>query len=119
MQDLDGMKENIDKIINKACLLWGVSREDALGRSRKVPIPFARTMIAKTIREVYGYPFMKIGDILNRDHATIIHYLKIYDAEYKYNKEFRNFANAMKEVTFDIRNDLQEELDDELNEIIG
>lgn len=113
------MKDSIDKIINKACLLWGVSREDVLGRSRKIPIPFARTMIAKTIRETHGISLAEIGRILDRNHSSIIHYIKMYDSEYRYNQEFRNFANAMKEVAFDIKKDFQEELEDELNEIIG
>lgn len=43
----------------------------------------------------------------------------MYDTEYKYNQEFRNFANAMKEVTMEMRTDFQEELDEELKEIIG
>lgn len=111
------MKQPVEKILDKGCKLWGVTMNDVLGRSRKQPIPLVRAMIAKTIREVYGYPFMKIGDILNRNHATIIHYLKMYDAEYKYNKEFRNFANAMKDIENDVQNEFAEELEDEFNEV--
>ena len=47
------MKANVDRIINKACELWGVSYEDVVGRGREVPLPFARAMIAKTIRETH------------------------------------------------------------------
>lgn len=113
------MKANVDRIINKACELWGVSRDDVLGRSRKTPLPFARTMIAKTIQETHDISLVEIGRILNRHHSSIIFYIKMYDTEYKYNQEFRNFANAMKEVALDIRTDFQEELDEELKEIIG
>ena len=76
-------------------------------------------MVAKNIRDTFGLSFPMIGKIMERNHSSIIYYLKMYDAEYRYNQEFRNFANAMKEVAFDIRNDFQEELDEELKEIIG
>lgn len=109
------MNANIDKIINKACMLWGVSKEDVLGKKRNVPFPFARAMIAKTIRDTYGLSYPKIGKIMGKNHSSVIYYYKLYDTEYKYNQEFRNFANAMKEM----RTDFQEELEEELKEIIG
>ena len=113
------MKANVDRIINKACELWGVSYEDVVGKRREVPLPFARAMIAKTIRETHDISLIEIGRIINRNHSTIIFYIKMYDTEYKYNQEFRNFANAMKEVTMEMRTDFQEELDEELIGIIG
>lgn len=113
------MKENIDRIINKSCELWNVSREDVLGRRRNVPLPFARYMITKMIRDTLGLSYPEIGKIMGRSHSATFYYYKLYDAEYKYNQEFRNFANAMREVVMDIRTNFQEELDEELNEIIG
>ena len=76
-------------------------------------------MIAYTIRDTFRLPLKKISDILGCNHTTIIYYLKMYDSEYKYNQEFRNFAIAMKGVSSDIRTEFQEELEEELNEIIG
>lgn len=113
------MKGSIDRIIKEACLLWNVSCEDVLGRKRTFPLSLVRAMIAKTIRDLLRLPFMTIGKIMNRNHSSVIHYIKIYDAEYKYNQDFRKFANVMKDVVLDIRTDFQKELEDELNEIIG
>lgn len=113
------MKENINKIINKACFLWNVSQEAFLGRRKDMPLPFARSMVAKTIRDVYGLSYTEIGRILNRNHSSISYYYKMYDAEYQYNQGFRNFANVLKEMALDIRTEFQEELEQELNEIIG
>ncbi len=113
------MNANIDKIINTACALWDVSKEDLLSKKRNAPLPFARVMVAKNIRDTFGLSFPMIGKIMGRNHSSIIYYLKMYDAEYKYNQEFRNFANAMKKVTLDAKTDFQEELSEELNEIIG
>lgn len=113
------MKENINKIIDKACALWGVGRQDVLGKSRNMPLPFARSMVAKTLRDAYGLSYPKIGKILNRNHSTIFKYFKMYDAEYKYNQVFRNFADIMKEVVLDVRTSFEETLEEELKGIIG
>lgn len=113
------MKENIDRIINKACELWNVSREDVLGRRRNVPLPFARSMITKMIRDTFGLSYHDIGKIIGRNHSSTLYYYKMYDTEYQYNREFRNFANVLKEMVLDVRTAFQEELEQELNEIIG
>lgn len=113
------MRKNIEKTIDRACSIWGVTRKEVLGRSRERPLPFARAMIAKTLRDMYGMTLLRIGFELNRDHSTIVHYLKVYEAEFAYNKEFRNFAHAMKEVSPEVKTELQQELEDEFNEIYG
>lgn len=113
------MKDNIERIINRACSIWNVKYEDVIGRSREKPLPFVRAIIAKTIRDVFGLSFQSIGSFLGRNHSSAFYYVRLYDSEYKYNQEFRNFANAMKDVALDMRTGFQEELDDELNEIIG
>lgn len=112
------MKENINKIINRACALWGVSKEDVLGTKRNIPLPFARSMIVKTIRDTFGFSYPKIGGIIGKNHSSAMYYYKMYDSEYKYNREFRNFAKAMEELVLDIKTDFQEELEKELKEII-
>lgn len=113
------MKQNIERIINKACELWGVSRDSVMGRSRVQPIPFARIMIAKCLRDFYGMSFSQIGIVLNRNHSSVMHYLKVYESEYLYNKDFHDIANIMKILDLDIKNNLQQELEDEFNEIHG
>ena len=113
------MKANVDRIINKACELWGVSYEDVFGRRRDMPLPLARAMIVKTIRDIFDLTHQRIGEFVGRNHSSVYYYYKMYDTEYKYNREFRNFANAMKEVVMEMRTDFQEELDEELKEIIG
>jgi chromosomal replication initiation ATPase DnaA len=113
------MRKDIEKIIDKACSVWHVTREDVLGRGRETPLPLVRAMIARTLRDMYGMTLLRIGFELNRNHSTIVHYLKVYEAEFTYNKEFRNFAHAMKEVSPEVKTELQQELEDEFNEIYG
>jgi chromosomal replication initiation ATPase DnaA len=34
--------------------------------------------------------FQKIGDLLKKDHGTIMHYMKLHDNLYRYNSEYKN-----------------------------
>lgn len=107
----------MERIIDFACKIWGVQREDVMGRSRVQPLTFVRAMIAHTMRDSFGLSLMHIGKHLNRNHTSIVHYLKLYDAEYKYNKQFRTFANAMKDSILEVKSEFQEELEEEYKEI--
>ena len=113
------MKENIDKILKKACSTFGVSMEDVLTRKKDRPLFFARMVSAKHLRDLCGLSSLEVGKILNKDHSTILRYLCLYDQEYHYNKEFRIFADKVKDIDLEVRTDFQEELEGELNEIIG
>lgn len=48
----------------------------------------ARIVYAKILRE-YGYSFPQIGDLLAKDHSTIIHYCKIFDTTVHYVPELK------------------------------
>jgi chromosomal replication initiation ATPase DnaA len=111
------MRQRIGKLFDKACKCWGVTVTEVLGSCRKQPLPLVRAMIAKTLRDNHSLTLEEIGGHLNRHHTTVIYYFKIFDAEYKYNKEFRNFANAMKDIDNDIQNEFAEELEHEFNEV--
>ena len=110
----------IDKIIQTVCRKWNVNLEDICGRSRKQEIVYPRMVIACFLRQHTALSTTEIGRLINRDHSTIIHYLKTYDSEFRFNKEFRNFAES-------IKRELQEKekspfvlgLEEEFNEIYG
>ena len=113
------MENKIDRIINEACRLWGMEKEDVLGVDRLSPLPLVRAVISHGLRNTLGMSYPKIGKVLNRNHASIIHYMKTYQNEYAYNGAFRKIADEMSIFLLTIRTGLQEELDNELNEIIG
>lgn len=91
------MQMKTHKIIDTACELWDVKRDDVLGLSRKSPLPFARIMIAKFLRERTAMTTTGIGRVLNRDHATVQHYLNVYDGEYRYDPHFRAIADKLEQ----------------------
>ena len=110
----------IDKIIQTVCRKWNVNLEDVCGRSRKQEIVYPRMVIACFLRQHTALSTTEIGRLINRDHSTIIHYLKTYDSEFRFNKEFRNFAESIKEELDDILKDpFALEMEEEFNEIRG
>ena len=113
------MKKNIEKIIDKACEIWGVESKEVLKDNRQQKLIFVRAIISYTLFYVLHLSLSEIGRNLNRSHSSISHHLKIYKTEYQYNKEFRIFANAMNDIVLEIKTDFQRELEDELNGIIG
>lgn len=49
---------------------------DLMGASREVPLPFMRFCIWRVLHE-HGWSTPKIGAMFSRDHATVIHGLKV------------------------------------------
>ena len=109
-----------DKIIQTVCKTWNRSLDDVCGRSRKQEIVFTRMTTAYFLRQYTTLSTTEIGNLINRDHATIFHYLKAYDSEFRFNKDFRNFAERIKEDLQDvIKSSFVLELEEEFNEIRG
>lgn len=110
----------IDKIIQTVCSKWRVLYSDVVGNCRKQPLPFIRMTIAYFLRQYTTLSLMQIGSLLHRKHCTVIYYLKAYESEFRFNEEFRNFAERIKEDLQDIiRSSFVLELEEEFNEIYG
>lgn len=113
------MKESINKIVKKTCSVFGISEEDLMSRRRGRELVYARMICSQCISSCGVNSSRAIADVLKRNSSTIRYYLSIFEQEYLYNKDFRNFANAVNEVSLDITNEFHRELEQELNEIIG
>ena len=113
------MKENIKKILTKTCNAFGVTEEDIRSNTHNRIVFFARVVAAKRLRTLFSLSSTEIGSILCKSHSVVLRYLSVYDQEYSYNKEFRIFADKVKDIDLEVRTDFQEELEGELNEIIG
>ena len=109
-----------DKIIQTVCKIWSTSLDDVYGKSRKQDVVYTRMTIAYFLRRHTILSTTEIGRLINRDHSTIVYYLKVYDSEFRFNEEFRNFAERIKEVLDDIpQNPFALEMEEEFNEIYG
>lgn len=97
-----------------------MSLDDVCGRSRKQEVVYTRMMIAHFLRQYTILSTTEIGRLINRDHSTIVHHLKAYDSEFRFNEEFRNFAKRIEEDLQDIiKSSFVLELEEEFNEIRG
>lgn len=109
-----------DRIIQTVCRIWQVLYSDVCGRCRKRELVFARMAIANFLREYTPLSTTEIGALISRDHSTVIHYIKTYKDEFRFNEEFRNFAKSIKEELDDIPKDpFALEIEEEFNEIYG
>lgn len=113
------MKENTSKVIEKTCSAFGITIEELLSRKRTEKLFLARMAFAKIAYYSCGLSMSKIGKIINKHHTTISTYISLYHDEYRYNKVFRTFVDAMGDIDIEIKTDFHREIEQELNEIIG
>ncbi len=75
-------KENEIQILLKLIAeKTGYSLEDLQGHSRKREIVHVRRAFFAIARKLLGLSFQKIGDIVNRDHTTVLYALTRHNAE--------------------------------------
>jgi len=72
-------------------------------KSRKRNIVEARMMYAKLMKVYTNMSLTDIGLLINKDHATIIHYLKNFRYIKKQDREFSNKYDILSEVYEDFR----------------
>ena len=72
------MNESI--LIERACRVCGVSREEMLSSSRKRNAVVARQMLCYALREK-GYVWQMCGRVINRDHATAMYGARMFEVQ--------------------------------------
>lgn len=71
------------------------SVEDIMSRTRRQEIVDARQLFCHVIKEKYDMPLAKIGKIIGRDHATVIHSIKAHRDRYDVNKQYRELTRSV------------------------
>lgn len=85
----------VDKVINAVCEVCNVALGDIKSKSRKQEFVYARFLICHLLRE-YGLKLQAIGDIINKNHATVSYSLKSYDNEIQTSQMFKDIVNKVK-----------------------
>ena len=85
---------NIFEAIEKAT---GIQRMEYTNKGRKIANLYPRMILAKHLSREGIHP-SDIALMLFRSRSTVIHYLKIYDDEIKYNPDFRKLAKEIEEL---------------------
>ena len=74
------------------CNVFGV--DDIGAKSRKQNIVLAKRVFCKFARDD-GCKLQEIGNMININHSAVLHHIKNFHNEYKYNPAFRNAFNQI------------------------
>ena len=74
-----------------------IEQYDLASKSRERDKVYFRSYIYWLLRED-GWIMSDIGDLFNRDHATVINGLKVHEAYYKKDKVYMRFVRKLDEI---------------------
>lgn len=77
----------IERVI---CEVFETTWEEIIGKDRYQKLVTARIIYAYLLRTLYNYPYEKIALNLKRHHASVMHYIKLFDGYQKYQDEYFN-----------------------------
>ena len=86
---LEFTKERDDKIKSEICSRYNLEWNRITSRSRIRINVDARMLYCGLLRYVFRLTFREIGDILNRNHATILHSIEQHDTFVKILKSYK------------------------------
>lgn len=113
------MREDILRTMTMICNVYNVELDDVRSKSRQRYLFYVRVIMAGVLRSEYNLTFTEIGRLLNRDHTTITYYKAMYDDLAHYDYTFKEMITSIEDILFDIKTDLQAELEEELDGIIN
>jgi chromosomal replication initiation ATPase DnaA len=92
-KQLIGMTPNdILEIISKES---GVTMEDILSRSRKTEKVISRHIFCGILRKNYNYSLPFIGELVGRDHTTVIYATEQFNNRYRLEDNFKNLVDRI------------------------
>jgi chromosomal replication initiator protein len=66
----------VELILSETAAYFQLTRADLIGKSRSRPLTNARHVAMYLVRECTGLSLLKIGELFERDHTTVMHGLK-------------------------------------------
>jgi chromosomal replication initiator protein len=70
----------VEVILTTVAAYFGLTRADLVGKSRSRPLTTARHVAMYLTRECTGLSLLKIGEVFDRDHSTVMHGLRKVEA---------------------------------------
>lgn len=86
---LEFTKERDDKIKSEICQRYNLEWWRIESKSRVRIVVDARRLYCGILRNIFHLTFQHIGDILNKNHATIMHNIQQHDAFVKILKSYK------------------------------
>ena len=96
---LEFTKERDDKIKSEICERYNLEWYRIEGTSRVRKVVDARRLYSGILRNIFRLTYHEIGDILNKNHATIIHNMQQHDIFVRilksYKKNYEEIERAL------------------------
>lgn len=114
-----------DIVINELSEIYEVKKDEIFSGSRKRNLISAKRMYIFLLREVFGLTVMKIGEVTNLHHATIIYHARQFKFFFKTYSEDSNSFKRVESVidieTFERIESrvLEVEIDEEISKLEG
>jgi chromosomal replication initiation ATPase DnaA len=94
-------REEVLSIVSKSC---GVTVNMIVSRCRERKSVDARYMFIAMMRSEFGYSLKEIGNMLNRDHTTILHALNTYHDRCLVYKDYHDVSkNILNEIKLNLQ----------------
>ena len=74
--------------------LYGLDFEQMISINRRRDRVDARKIMSVLLRNVYKLTFSKIGTVLERDHASILHYYRDHENLMETDQDYKHFYNT-------------------------
>jgi chromosomal replication initiator protein len=84
--------DEILEIVSEEC---GIKVEDIVSKIRNKEVVNGRYIFCSIMKKYYGYPLKKIGNILGRDHTTIIHAIHTFRVRYVHESQYRDMTQRI------------------------
>ena len=94
----DTIKENkIDLLFDVTEAVTGINRKNILSKKRHKQYILPRHIVGYMLHKELEITIMESGKLVGRDHSTIHHYVKHYDDNMRFYKEYRDLYKIISE----------------------
>ena len=98
--------ETVNKIVDKVCEKYLVSKHDVFGKSRTRDIVRTRSILYNLLHEEYNISISSIGRVFGQDHTTVLHSLnnkqnksRYWGSEYSIWQEYAHLKEELLPIT--------------------
>lgn len=93
---------NLHYILKTVSNYYGLSAFELIEKNREAKVNQARQVFCFFARKYSGRSFPKIGEVINRDHATVLHAVNKIESERVYYKQLEKDLNEIEILLFNV-----------------
>ncbi len=93
---------NTDEILNIISEEQSISVDSIISRVRHREVVGGRQLFCYIMREKFGFSYTKIGRLIERNHATIMHSNKSHKDNYQCDREYRNMCDRVLNRVYEV-----------------